>query len=72
MKNISKLLTILCVFVVSFISAADPTVPIPQPAGQGGNGTGAASPIDMYVYGLAVAAILMITFFAKKYKTQKI
>jgi len=31
-----------------------------------------ASPIDMYVYVLAIAAILMIVFFAKKYKTQKI
>jgi hypothetical protein len=31
-----------------------------------------SSPIDMYVYVLAMAAILMIAFFAKKYKTQKI
>lgn len=31
-----------------------------------------ASPVDMYVYVLAIVAILMIAFFAKKYKTQKI
>lgn len=38
--------------------------------GVGGNGYGkAASPIDMYVYVLAVVAFL---FIAKKYKTQKI
>lgn len=31
-----------------------------------------ASPIDMYVYILGVSAILMIAYFAKKYKIQKI
>lgn len=30
------------------------------------------SPIDMYVYVLGAAAVLMIAYFAKKYKTQKI
>ncbi|REC42637.1 signal peptidase [Chryseobacterium piscium] len=41
--------------------------------GVGGNNPGAvASPIDMYVYVLVVIAILAITYFAKKYKTQKI
>lgn len=41
--------------------------------GVGGNGYGsAASPIDMYVYVLALIAVLMIAFIAKKYKTQKI
>ena len=41
--------------------------------GVGGNGYGSqASPIDMYIYVLATAAILMIVYFAKKYKTQKI
>lgn len=41
--------------------------------GVGGNGYGkAASPIDMYVYVLAIAAFLIIAFVAKKYKTQKI
>lgn len=30
------------------------------------------SPIDMYVYVLGGAAVLMIAYFAKKYKTQKI
>lgn len=42
-------------------------------SGVGGNGYGSqASPIDMYVYVLAAAAIFMIVYFAKKYKTQKI
>ncbi|MCU7619152.1 hypothetical protein NZ698_18385 [Chryseobacterium sp. PBS4-4] len=46
---------------------------LPQPGGVGGNGYGRpASPIDTYVYILAIAAILMIFYFAKKYKTQKI
>ncbi|MCI3937717.1 signal peptidase [Chryseobacterium aahli] len=31
-----------------------------------------AAPIDMYVYVLVIAAILMIAYFAKKYKAQKI
>ncbi|WP_439480608.1 signal peptidase [Chryseobacterium aquaticum] len=45
----------------------------PQPGGQGGNGYGnQASPIDMYVYVLGIVAILIIAYFAKKYKTQKI
>ncbi|MFL9835091.1 signal peptidase [Chryseobacterium terrae] len=30
------------------------------------------SPIDMYVYVLVIAAIIGITYFAKKYKAQKI
>ena len=46
---------------------------LPQPGGVGGNGNGRpTSPIDMYVYVLAIAAIFMIVYFAKKYKTQKI
>lgn len=46
-----------------------------RPGGTGGDtGTpGAQSiPVDMYVYVLAVAAIMLIAFFARKYKTQKI
>lgn len=71
MKNISKLLNFLFVFAILFVNAQLPS--LPQPGGQGGNGTGSpASPIDMYVYVLVLAAILMIAYFAKKYKTQKI
>lgn len=41
--------------------------------GVGGNGYGSqSSPIDMYVYILGIAAVLIIAYFAKKYKTQKI
>ncbi|UMQ40036.1 signal peptidase [Chryseobacterium sp. Y16C] len=52
-----------------------PTPPTARPGGTGGDtGTpGAqASPIDMYVYVLAIVAILTIVYFAKKYKSQKI
>ncbi|KUJ53925.1 hypothetical protein [Chryseobacterium aquaticum] len=46
---------------------------LPQPGGSGANGYGnQASPIDMYVYVLGIVAILIIAYFAKKYKTQKI
>ncbi len=47
----------------------------PQPGGPGtGGDTGTpgalASPIDMYVYLLAIAAVLLIIFVAKKYRNQ--
>lgn len=68
MKN--KLLYIT-VILFSFVVRAEELPPMP--GGSGGNGYGSqASPIDMYVYFLATAAILMIVYFAKKYKTQRI
>jgi hypothetical protein len=70
MRN--KILSITLILFSIFVSAQD--LPIPGGGtGTGGNGNGRpASPIDMYVYILAIAAILMIVYFAKKYKTQKI
>ncbi len=74
MKNIRKLLNVVAVFAVFLLHAQIPPNPgDTPPGGQGGNGTGYQSiPIDMYVYVLAIAAVLMIVYFAKKYKTQKI
>lgn len=70
MKKINKILTAVFIFVTLFTSAQ----PVNPPGGGGTVGPGAqpTSPIDMYVYVLGIAAILMIVYFAKKYKTQKI
>lgn len=71
MKNIIKLLNTILVFATLFFNAQPPQ-PVP-PGGQGTTGTGSQSvPIDMYVYVLGIAAVLIIAYFAKKYKTQKI
>lgn len=69
MKRMNKILTLVFVFV-TICANAQPACPT---CGAGGTGPGApSSPIDMYVYVLGIAAILMITYFAKKYKTHKI
>lgn len=77
MKN--KLIILIALFV-SYISmfaqSSEPIVgsnnpPDPQVEGNG-FGAQATSPIDMYVYVLAIVAIIGIAYFAKKYKTQKI
>ncbi|MBO6184284.1 MAG: signal peptidase [Chryseobacterium sp.] len=53
------------------ISGGPGAPPDPQTEADGIGAT-ATSPIDMYVYVLAIVAVLAITYFAKKYKTQKI
>lgn len=64
-------LTLFCVLINA--QTEEPCPPGVTCDGVGGNGYGrAASPIDMYVYVLAIVAILAIVYFAKKYKTQKI
>ena len=69
MKKMNKILTLVFIFATLFANAQPPN----PGGGVGGVGPGRpASPIDMYVYILAIAAILLIAFFAKKYKTQKI
>lgn len=76
-KNILRILILIYLFLGGFLFAEE--VPAPpsvmgRPGGSGGDtGTpGAQSiPVDMYVYVLAVAAIMLIAFFARKYKTQK-
>ena len=77
MKN--KLFILLALFISHislFAQSSEPIVgpnnpPDPQVEGDG-FGVQATSPIDMYVYVLAIVAILIIVYFAKKYKTQKI
>lgn len=68
MKFLNRSLLILFLMIGSLLYADDPIVPIPTPPGGGGGaGPGApASPIDMYVYILAIAAILFIVLYAKR------
>ncbi|WP_027380198.1 hypothetical protein [Chryseobacterium daeguense] len=70
MKAINKLVSLLFLFAAMWVSADTP--PNPIGGGSGGNGTGAASPIDMYVYALGVIAVMFIVFFTKKYSSKKI
>lgn len=72
MKKINKfILPSVLVFLSVFVYGQPGTPPGPGIPGTTGPGR-VASPIDMYVYVLVIAAILMIVYFAKKYKTQKI
>ncbi|MEN4761586.1 MULTISPECIES: signal peptidase [unclassified Chryseobacterium] len=75
MKTINKLLSALFLFVITLSYASDMPA-MPAPGGDGGDGTvgpgNPSSPIDMYIIGLGVVAIMLTVFFAKKYKTQKI
>ena len=69
MKFLNRSLLILFLMIGSLLYADDPIVPIPTPPGGGGGGVGPgapASPIDMYVYILAIAAILFIVLYAKR------
>lgn len=72
MKKINKfILPSVLVFLSVFVYGQPGGGTAPGVPGATGPGK-VASPIDMYVYILAIAAILMIVYFAKKYKTQKI
>ncbi|WP_312392351.1 signal peptidase [Chryseobacterium sp.] len=75
MKTINKLVSALFLFIATLGYASDLPA-MPAPGGDDGDGTvgpGApASPIDMYIIGLVIVAIMLTVFFAKKYKTQKI
>lgn len=67
MKLFNKILFFLLLAVGTFNKAQDPPSP---PGGGGGVGPGSpASPIDMYVYILAVAAIFLMCYY--HYKTRK-
>lgn len=73
MKTINKLVYTFFLFTVLMISAQAP--PNPGGGGTGGSGTGGtvvSSPIDMYVYVLAIIAIMLIIFFSRKYTPKKI
>lgn len=66
MKLINKLLFFLFLAVGTFYKADVPDVPSPPPGGGGGSGPGTlTSPIDMYVYALAVVGLLLIIFYNK-------
>ena len=72
MKNIYKILVTAFVFLGNFLLNAQAPPPPdglygPPGGGVGGTNTeGAAAPIDMYVYILAIAAIVFIVLYAKR------
>lgn len=71
MNNILKKITQGLLFLYVTLSHAQ-TDPPPPGGGTGSVGTGQrASSVDMYVYVLAIVAILFIVHFAKKYRAQK-
>ncbi|KMQ68023.1 hypothetical protein ACM39_09140 [Chryseobacterium sp. FH2] len=74
MKTINKLILALFLFIVTFAYADTPIMPPPGDDDGGGTvGPGApASPIDMYIIGLVLVAVMLTVFFAKKYNTQKV
>ncbi|MBD8083358.1 signal peptidase [Chryseobacterium caseinilyticum] len=74
MRNINKLFSLLFILSTSvFYAQGLPTTPVTPGEGEGTTGTGAQSiPVDMYVYVLAAVAVMLLVFFAKKYKSQKI
>ncbi len=65
MKNIYKIFLAVFIFCGNVLLNAQP--PTPPTGGVGGNTPeSAAAPIDMYVYILAIAALLFIALYAKK------
>lgn len=74
MKIIVRLFLATFVLIMGVLVNAQPpcpTCPPPCPTCPGGGGAGgttpgAASPIDMYVYILAIAAIVFIVLYAKR------
>lgn len=70
MKFIKKLFPVLFIVFFGLFNAQTPGTPCGF--GPWGPCPAPPSPIDMYVYVLAIIAIISIAFFAKKYKTQKI
>lgn len=74
-----KLILLLALFItqISIFAQNNSTLPPggvnpPDPQVEGDGFGAVATPIDMYVYVLVIAAILIIAYFAKKYKAQKI
>lgn len=74
MKKNLTLCSAVFLFLSLTFSAQAPSNPTPgTPGGVGGTTPGVQSiPVDMYVYALAIVAILLVVFFAKKYNTHKI
>lgn len=73
-----KLILLLALFISQISIFAQNTalppggVNPPDPQVEGDGFGSVATPIDMYAYVLVIAAILIIAYFAKRYKTQKI
>lgn len=74
MKTLNKLVSIFFLFVIFIVNAQkQPPAPDGSETSRGIVGPGApASPIDMYVIGLAIIAVMLIIFFTKKYNVKKI
>jgi len=70
MKTINKLVGTFFL-LIAFMGNAQKTIVVDDPTVQG-VGPGVSSPIDMYVYGLGAVAIMLIAFYTKRYKSQKI
>ena len=72
MKKIKNKLAFLLLFLLATIVNAQQQPPCPG-CGDGGTTPGApASPIDMYVVGLVIAAVCLIFFYARKIKNLEI
>ncbi len=74
MRIINKLVSaFFLIFGFLLINAQKmPPAPGSGEASKGTVGPGAqASPIDMYVYALAIIAVMFIVFFTKKYTSRK-
>ena len=70
MKLINKTFLFTFLIIGAFLQAQGP--PPPPDGGGGGVGPGTpASPIDMYVYILAIAAIFFITLYAKRIQNKQ-
>ena len=66
MKLINKSILFLILLLGIFCNAEPVLPPPPEEGGCGTCGTGAqASPIDMYIYALAIVGFLLIVFYNK-------
>ncbi|WP_449388486.1 signal peptidase [Chryseobacterium lineare] len=75
MKSINKFIPVIFFFGFQLIISAQDKVPPPNSNSnaKGIVGPGVqSSPVDMYIYVLAIVAIILITFFSKKYTPKKI
>lgn len=79
MKQINRILVFFIMLlgnVLVFANEVMPPAPVGRPGtGQGGGGVGPgvrpASPIDLYVYVLAIVAMLFIVYYARRTSTIK-
>lgn len=70
MKKLKHKILLTVLLLATLTVNAQPPTP---PGGGGGTTPGApATPIDMYVYFIAIIGIVFVTYFARKYKEQNI